>query len=47
MSVRKPQILKGFRDYMPEQKYLRDAVAAQFREVFARHGFQPLDTPAM
>ncbi|MGN6483588.1 MAG: histidine--tRNA ligase [Thermomicrobiales bacterium] len=47
MSVRKPQILKGFRDYMPEQKYLRDAVAATFREVFARHGFQPLDTPAL
>ena len=47
MSVRKPQILKGFRDYLPEQKYLRDAVLAVFRETFVRHGFQPLDTPAL
>jgi histidyl-tRNA synthetase len=47
MSARKPQILKGFRDYLPEQKYLRDAVMAVFRETFIRHGFQPLDTPAL
>ncbi len=47
MSVRKPQVLKGFRDYMPEQKYLRDAVMAVFRDVFIKHGFQPLDTPAL
>lgn len=47
MSARKPQVLKGFRDYMPEQKYLRDSVMAVFRDVFIKHGFQPLDTPAL
>ncbi len=47
MSARKPQVLKGFRDYMSEQKYLRDAVMAVFRDVFIKHGFQPLDTPAL
>jgi histidyl-tRNA synthetase len=47
MSVRKPQVLKGFRDYLPQQKYLRDSVMAVFRDVFIKHGFQPLDTPAL
>ncbi len=47
MSVRKPQVLKGFRDYLPQQKYLRDSAMAVFRDVFIKHGFQPLDTPAL
>ncbi|MBA2467995.1 MAG: histidine--tRNA ligase [Chloroflexia bacterium] len=47
MSVRKPQILKGFRDYTPDQMRLRVQVIAIFREVFERHGFEPLDTPAL
>lgn len=47
MSVRKPQVLKGFRDYLPQQKYLRDSVMTVFRDVFIKHGFQPLDTPAL
>ena len=47
MSKIKPQVLKGFRDYLPElmspkQKML-DAVAA----VFEAHGFGPLQTPAL
>ncbi len=47
MSVRKPQILKGFRDYTPDQMRLRLQVIAIFRQVFERHGFEPLDTPAL
>lgn len=47
MTVRKPQILKGFRDYTPDQMRLRLKVIAIFREVFERHGFEPLDTPAL
>jgi len=47
VSVRKPQILKGFRDYTPDQMRLRLKVIAIFREVFERHGFEPLDTPAL
>jgi histidyl-tRNA synthetase len=47
MSVRKPQILKGFRDYLPDQMLLRQRVIGTFRTVFERHGFEPLDTPAL
>ncbi len=47
MTARKPQILKGFRDYTPDQMRLRLRVIAIFRQVFERHGFEPLDTPAL
>lgn len=43
----KPQILKGFRDYLPEQMVLRQAVIQRFRATFERYGFAPLDTPAI
>ena len=44
---RKPQILKGFRDYLPGQMILRQRISGIFREIFERHGFEPLDTPAL
>jgi histidyl-tRNA synthetase len=44
---RKPQVLKGFRDYLPEQMILRQRIIGLVREVFERHGFEPLDTPAL
>ena len=44
---RKPQILKGFRDYLPEQMILRQEVMRRIRAVFEAHGFEPLDTPAL
>jgi histidyl-tRNA synthetase len=44
---RKPQILKGFRDYLPSQMRLRQEVIGRFRGVFEAHGFEPLDTPAL
>ncbi|MEJ7839013.1 MAG: histidine--tRNA ligase [Thermomicrobiales bacterium] len=47
MSSRKPQILKGFRDYLPQQMLLRQHVIDLFRTVFERHGFEPLDTPTL
>ena len=47
MNARKPQILKGFRDYTPERMRLRLEVISTFRTVFERHGFEPLDTPAL
>ena len=46
-SVRKPQILKGFRDYLPEQMLLRQEVMGRIRQVFESHGFEPIDTPAL
>jgi histidyl-tRNA synthetase len=45
--LRKPAILKGFRDYLPEQMILRQEVIRRVREVFELHGFDPLDTPAI
>jgi histidyl-tRNA synthetase len=44
---RKPQILKGFRDYYPRQMILRQRIISLFREVFESHGFEPIDTPAL
>lgn len=45
--TRKPQILKGFRDYLPEQMLLRQEVMNRIRRVFESHGFEPLDTPVL
>lgn len=45
--TRKPQILKGFRDYLPEQMILRQEVMKRIRDVFEAHGFEPLDTPVL
>lgn len=44
---RKPQVLSGFRDYMPRQMLLRRRIIDTFREIFERHGFEPLDTPTI
>ncbi len=46
-TTRKPSILKGFRDYLPEQMILRQAIIGTFKDVFELHGFDPLDTPAI
>lgn len=46
-APRKPQILKGFRDYLPEQMLLRQEVMQRIRTVFEAHGFEPLDTPVL
>jgi histidyl-tRNA synthetase len=46
-AQRKPQVLKGFRDYLPKQMILRRRIIETFREIFERHGFEPLDTPTL
>jgi histidyl-tRNA synthetase len=40
-------VLKGFRDQLPERMIRRLRVIATFREIFERHGFEPIDTPAL
>lgn len=40
-------LARGTRDFLPEQAAARHAVMAKLREVFARHGFQPLETPGI
>lgn len=39
--------LKGFRDFLPEKKRVRDHVLGIIRPVFERHGFEPLETPTL
>jgi histidyl-tRNA synthetase len=43
----KPQALKGFRDFLPATMILRQQIIATLRGIFERHGFAPLDTPAL
>ena len=38
---------KGTRDFLPAQMNARLAVIGKLREVFARFGFEPLETPAL
>lgn len=44
---RQARVLKGFRDYLPEQMILRQRIISIFRDIFEKHGFEPLDTPAI
>jgi histidyl-tRNA synthetase len=43
----KPQTLKGFRDYLPEQQIPREWMLEQARKVYRSYGFAPIDTPAL
>ena len=46
-SKRQARVLKGFRDFLPEQMILRQRVIGIARDIFERHGFEPIDTPAL
>jgi len=41
------QPLKGFRDFLPADKYKRDYVVTKIKESFERFGFEPLETPTL
>lgn len=41
------QTLKGFRDFLPAQKRVRDFAAKKITETFERFGFEPLETPTL
>lgn len=43
----KPQTLKGFRDFLPEEMRLRNYVLETCKKVFESFGFEPLETPAL
>ncbi len=43
----KPQTLKGFRDYLPEQMRAREHLIDTARQVYRGYGFSPIDTPAL
>lgn len=44
---RSAQVLKGMRDFLPKRMLLRQHVIGVLRGVFERHGFEPIDTPAL
>jgi histidyl-tRNA synthetase len=43
----KPQIPKGFRDFLPSQKVIRQQIIDTIRNIFELFGFEPLETPAL
>jgi len=43
----KPQTLKGFRDFLPEDMVVRNRVIATLKQVFASYGFSELQTPTL
>lgn len=45
--VIKPQTLKGFRDFLPEEAIKRQYLIEKIKSVFERFGFDPLETPAL
>jgi histidyl-tRNA synthetase len=47
MSKEIPQLLKGFRDYLPQEQTARKKIISKISEIFERFGFAPLDTPAL
>src|ERR1035437_6329872 len=42
-----PELPGGFRDYLPEDMIVRQAMCDKIRSVFERFGFLPLDTPGI
>ena len=42
-----PQVLKGFRDYLPQEQIARRKIIAKISEVYERFGFAPIDTPSL
>lgn len=45
--MKKPNPISGFPEWLPEQKMVEDRLVAQVREVYASHGFVPIETPAV
>mgnify|MGYP000873573845 CR=1 FL=1 len=42
-----PRVLKGFRDFLPEQEILKRNTVRTLEEVFSGFGFVPIDTPVL
>ena len=43
----KPQTLRGFRDFLPDQMMAREHLIDTARSVYRSFGFAPIDTPAL
>lgn len=47
MSIIKPQTLKGFRDFLPDDMRIRTKVIETFKRIFEKYGYEPLETPTL
>src|SRR5512146_1638718 len=47
MQKQNLQTLKGFRDFLPAEKRVRDLVMGKIKQTFERFGFEPLETPTL
>lgn len=47
MSIQKPSIPKGTRDFSPAEMVRRNYIFDTVKEVFKKYGYLPLETPAM
>lgn len=47
MARQDARVLKGFRDFLPQDMALRQRLTDTFRTVFEQHGFEPIDTPTL
>lgn len=47
MKNKNIQTLKGFRDFLPKEKKIRDYVQNQIIKVFEKFGFEPIETPTL
>lgn len=47
MSIQKPSIPKGTRDFSPIEMNRRNYIFKTIREIFERYGYQPIETPSM
>ncbi len=46
-DIIQPRVLKGFRDYLPQDETARRALMEVLERVFRSYGFVPIDTPAL
>jgi histidyl-tRNA synthetase len=46
-EIIEPRVLKGFRDYLPQDESARRALMEVLEKVFRSFGFVPIDTPAL
>jgi len=47
MSLQRPTLPKGTRDFGPEQMARRNFILSTIRDIFELYGYQPLETPSM
>ena len=47
MSIVKPSIPKGTRDFLPQQMFRRQHVINTVKDIFERYGYEPLETPSV